>query len=73
MILTPTQAKAIREHFGLSIPQMAQLVGKHLRTWYRYEGGKQPVDPTVQKLLIVYLKHADVRIAAIGDVVNVGP
>lgn len=61
MNITPDHLKQIRTAFALTIAQAGVLVGKHARTWYRYEQGLQPVDPTVALYLLVLLRHADVR------------
>jgi hypothetical protein len=59
MIDGPT-CKRIRSAFGLSGEQMGALIGKHSRTWYRYEAAGCS-DLTAEILLAVLLRHADAR------------
>ena len=39
--LTPARIKALRQRLGLSLRQIAPLVGVHYSTWSRWEAGER--------------------------------
>lgn len=47
--MTPAEVKSLRKAAGLTQQEAADLVGRELRTWQRWEEGRHPPDPLAIK------------------------
>lgn len=53
--MTGAELAHVRTTLGLTVPQMAALLGANKRTYYRWEGAKR-ISLTAERLIVTLLK-----------------
>lgn len=65
--MTGEQLSNIRTRLGLSVPEMARLLGLTIRTYYRQEQARR-IRLTVDRLLVTLLKTPDILWADVAGI-----
>lgn len=54
--MTPTEFRTARQALGLTVPEMAEALGIHRRTVYKYETGERDIPRTIELLIAKLLE-----------------